>query len=254
MWIYLINCIISVDGNKSRIELVMNMNEKRIDRSISIQKDLRPFLRRFALPAALLCVIALGIVGISQRGQRTAPLTEADILAAAQRTGLPLELSEDGTESWGEGHVLYTLTGENIKIIVSCALVDGERRLQMQCLSQEAEEMPEFSLEEWSPYLSFVSILFDSALDSEEFYETLSKETMTESDPAEADADGPAGLKTLSWKGPLSAGYGTVTWRRYGSQVTRTFPSPVIHRWASMFLVSLYESEDAYENMRQQRQ
>ena len=121
----------------------------------------------------------------------------------------------------------------------------------MQYLSQE-EEMPEFSLEDWRPYLSFASILFDGALDSETVYETLSNETMTESDPAKADTDGWAGLKTLSWKGPLSDCYGTVTWRRYGTHVTRAFPSPVIHRWADTFSVFLCGSEEAYQGMRQQ--
>ena len=205
----------------------MNMNGKTADRCISTEKDLGPFLRRFVLPAAVLCAIALGIVGIVWHSQETAPLTEADVLAAVQRTGLPLELSADGTKSW------------------------GERSLQMQCLSQE-EEMPELSLEDWRPYLSLASILFDGALDSETVYGTLSNETMTESDPAKADTDGWAGLKTLSWKGPLSDCYGTVTWRRYGTHVTRAFPSPVIHRWADTFSVFLCGSEEAYQGMRQQ--
>lgn len=229
----------------------MNMNGKTADRCISTEKDLGPFLRRFVLPAAVLCAIALGIVGIVWHSQETAPLTEADVLAAMQRTGLPLELSADGTKSWGEGHVLYTLTGEDIQVIISCALAGGERSLQMQCLSQE-EEMPELSLEDWRPYLSLALILFDGALDSETVYGTLSNETMTESDPAKADADGWAGLKTLSWKGPLSDCYGTVTWRRYGTHVTRAFPSPVIHRWADTFSVFLCGSEEAYQGMRQQ--
>ena len=120
----------------------------------------------------------------------------------------------------------------------------------MQCLSQ-GEEMPEFSLEDWRLYLSFASILFDDTLDSEVFYKTLSHETMTESDPAKADAGGWAGLKTLSWKGPLSAGYGSVTWRRHGSHVTRSFPSPVIHRWENTFSVFICGSEDIYEAMHQ---
>ena len=34
---------------------------------------------------------------------------------------MPLELSKDDTESWGEGHVLYTLTGEDIQVIISSA-------------------------------------------------------------------------------------------------------------------------------------
>lgn len=177
-------------------------------------------------------------------------MTEADILAAMQQTGLPLELSEEGTELWREGHVLYTLTGENIQMFVSCVLADGERILQMNCLSRE-EEMPEFSLEDWRTYLSFALILFDGDLDSEALYKTLSYETMTEIEPTAADAGEWTGLKILSWKGSLSTDYGAVTWRRYGTHITRTFPSPVVHRWENTLSVSMYESEEVYEMMHQ---
>ena len=70
---------------KTRMEWGMNMNGKTTDRCISTEKDLGPFLRRFVLPAAVLCAIALGIVGIVWHSQETAPLTEAAAAGALRR-------------------------------------------------------------------------------------------------------------------------------------------------------------------------
>ena len=225
--------------------MVINMNEK-IDGPYTFKKDFKPFLRRFVLPVTAVCIIAFGIALFNRRTDHS--LTEADVMAAAQQAGLSLELSKEGAESWGEGHILYTLTGENATVSVSHALVDGEQVWQLHCLSQ-AEEMPEFSWADWAPYLSFASRLFDGAMDSEELFHVLSSDALPEPVPLTEDGGGRAESKVLNWQAQLSDGYSVVNWRRHGSELTRAFPSPVIHRWESVLSVSLYGSKDIYETM-----
>lgn len=175
------------------------------------------------------------------------PPTEETVQTVVEKLGWTLD--PEGTQSWAEDQVLYSLESEDqTRVSVSCALVEGKRSLTENCVVTLLPDKPQFAWEDWKEAVTLAEALYGGFSEGE-FYQTLSEQNIPEPEIPSAGLDTPTGQESLSWEVELPAGYGRVRWSISAGTVENNFPSPVIRDWRINFSVSLYESKEAYESM-----
>lgn len=163
--------------------------------------------------------------------------------------GLGWVLDPEGTQSWAENQILYTLEFEDqTSIWVSCALIEEARFLTETCAVMRLPDKPQFAWEDWKEAVTLAETLYGGFSEGD-FFQALSEQEMPEPEIPLTAADAPIGQESLSWEVELPAGYGRVWWSIGAGTVEHNFPSPVIRDWRITFTVSLYESREDYENI-----
>lgn len=212
---------------------------------IACKQGTAVYHRRFS---CLLLTSAL-LLALSSCGSNAPkfPPTEEAVQTAAEKLGWTLDT--EGTQSWAEDQILYTLvTSDQANVSVSCAVAEGKRFLMENCVVTGLPDKPQFAWEDWEEAIALAETLYGGFSEGE-LYQTLSKQDIPEPEIPPAGPDTPTGLESLSWEAELPAGYGSVSWSIAAGTVEHNFPSPVIQDWRITFSISLYESKDAYENM-----
>ena len=178
------------------------------------------------------------------------PLEENVITDALEQTGLPGVISESETFSSIEGHIVYVLRDpaktyadtENKVLIagISSAITEGERFLFVTFLSapDEPATLP-FVWKDWKQQIVFATLLFGGFADEEEVYRAFSnKET-------------PESKESFEWEAQLPGGYCTVRYRLNASEITHSFPEPIVNRASYMVNVTIYESKSLYQKLQE---
>ena len=178
------------------------------------------------------------------------PPTEETVQAAVEKLGWTLD--PERTQSRTEGQVqqvIYTLETEDQRNVgVSCALAEGNRILMESYIAALLPDKPQFDWADWEKAVTLAETLY-GGFDEGELYQALSQQGIPEPQIPAAGPDTRPGTESLRWDVELPAGYAKVQWYISAGAVEHTFPSPVIQDWRMTFIVSLYESKEAYESM-----
>ena len=186
----------------------------------------------FLLLALLLTLSACG----SASAASNFPPKEETVQKAAEALGWTLDPA--GTESWAEGHVLYTLSGKDLpQASVSCALVDGERTMTVICTVMDLPEEPVFAWEDWEKAASLAETLY-GGFQAGELYKSFSGA------PSESDED-----RALTWEAESKAGYARLRWSPAPGTAEHSFPETTVQDWRETVYISLYPSKTVYESM-----
>lgn len=117
---------------------------------------------------AVFLLFTLSCCGSNSTVTEFPPSVEAMNVVAEQ---LGWTLDADGTESWAENQIIYTLeTNEQTQTSVSCALIDRKCVLTVNCIIADLPDKPEFSWETWKDVLSFSEALY-GGFDEGELYQ-----------------------------------------------------------------------------------
>ncbi len=191
--------------------------------------------KRFFIFLLLALLLTLSACGPAP-GDSDFPPKEETVQKAAE--GLGWTLDPAGTESWAEGHVLYTLSGENLlRVSVSCALVDGNRTMTLICTAMDLPEEPVFAWEDWEKAVSLVETLY-GGFQAGELYKGLSGA------PSESGENG-----ALTWEAESKAGYARLRWSPAPGTAEHSFPETTVQDWRETVYISLYPSKAVYESM-----
>lgn len=157
-------------------------------------------------------------------------------------------VNQEGAQSWEEKQVLYNLETENqMKVSVSCALVDSKRILMENCVLAMLPDKPEFAWEDWEKAITLAETLY-GGFSAGELYQALSEQDIPEPEVPSEGIDEPVGQESLSWEVELPSGYVRTCWSICAGTVEKNFPSPTIQDWRMTFTISIYESKAAYES------
>lgn len=177
------------------------------------------------------------------------PPSEETVQAAAEKLGWTVD--PEGTQSWAEGQILYTLvSNDHIKSTISFALVDGNRMLTMYCFDNKTPEKPEFSWEDWKSGISLVESLYDGFSEGE-LYAYLCQQGIPEPLDQTGAINVPAGYEHRRQDIDCPGGFGWASWSTQGVNIEYGFGGRRIHEWSEQFTVSLYESKEFFESIRQ---
>lgn len=191
--------------------------------------------RRFSIWLLLVLLLAFSACG-SAPGDSDFPPKEETVQKAAEALGWTLDPA--GTEIWANGHVLYTLSGENLpQVSVSCAMVDGKRTVTLICIAMDLPEEPVFAWEDWEKAASLAETLYGGFQEGE-LYRSLFGA------PSEHDEDG-----ALTWEAESKAGYARLRWSPAPGTAEQSFPETTVQDWRETVYISLYPSKTVYENM-----
>lgn len=191
--------------------------------------------KRFPLLLLLALLLALSACG-SASAASDFPPKEETVRSAAEALGWTLDPA--GTESWAQGHMLYTLSGENLpQVSVSCALVDGKRTMTLICTAMDLPEEPVFAWGDWEKAASLAETLYGGFQEGE-LYRSLFGA------PSERDEDG-----VLTWEAESKAGYARLRWSPAPGTAEHSFPETTVQDWRETVYISLYPSKTVYENM-----
>lgn len=106
-------------------------------------------------------------------------------------------LDPEGTQSWTEDQILYTLgTEDRTRASVSCALVEGSRFLTENCVVTLLPNKPEFAWEDWKGAVALAETLYGGFSEGE-FDQTLSEQNIPEPEAPPAGLDTPTGQESL---------------------------------------------------------
>ncbi len=174
------------------------------------------------------------------------PPTAETVQAAAEKVGWALD--PEGTQSPREDQVIYTFeTGDEVRTSFSCTLAEGNRSLMGYCMAIFLPDKPEFAWEDWKKAVTLAETLY--GLEEGELYQALSEQDMPQPVIPEAGSDTHTGQESLGWEVELPSGYGQAGWSISAGEVEHGFPEPTIKNWRETFIITLYESKDAYESM-----
>ena len=176
------------------------------------------------------------------------PPSEETVRSAAEK--LDWTIDPEGTQSWVEGQILYTLVSDDQpKTSISFALVDGNRMVTLQCFGDKTSEKPEFSWEDWKAAISLVESLYDGFSEGA-LYEYLRQQGI----PAPLDQTGainvPAGFERCRQDIDCPGGFGWASWSTQGANIEYGFGGRRIHEWSEQFTLSIYESKEFFESTR----
>lgn len=207
--------------------------------------------KRLAVVGATVLAVVVGLLVLwltKSGGQSHAPEfppAEETVRAAAEKVGWGLD--PEATQSQTD-QVIYTLeTGDQTRVSVSCASVDGDRVLQVYGIVPQLPDKPEFAWEDWKKAVTLAETLY--GMDEGELYQALSEQDMPQPVIPEAGPDTRTGQESLYWDAELPSGYGQARWSISAGEVEHGFPEPTIRNWRVTFMLSLYESKDAYKSM-----
>ena len=196
-----------------------------------------------------ICLLLLFLTGCENTSvAKNYPPSEETVQAVAEKLGWTID--PEGTQSWEENHILYSLVSDDRpRASISFALVDGNRLVNLHCFGDKTSEKPEFSWEDWKKAIALVENLY-GGLSEGELYEYLCAQDIPEAENESSSASIP-GSERLRWVIDCPAGYGWVDWSVRGVNVEYGFGVRLIHEWAEQFTVSLYESREFYESTHQ---
>lgn len=173
------------------------------------------------------------------------PPTEETVRNAVEELGWTLDLDQSMTHSISEDQIIYNLvTEEQMNISVGCTEVEGERILTVSSIAFMLPDKPEFSWTNGEKVVTLAETLY--GLDQGALYQALSEQDMPERSIPAVGPDTPTGQASLSWVAELPAGYARVRWIIAAGATEHTFPEPIIKNWRETFIISLYESKEAY--------
>ena len=165
------------------------------------------------------------------------PLTEQAVTDAVNAVGLPLTVAADETQSYAEGHIVYTLRngGEDIYpwCAVSSSVYDGGKRyLQVIYLQAEGEDTS-FRCEDWQKPITLAGMLWGGFDDDGQLYRQLSALPL----PEDATSTG------FTWRTDVKGGFCTV-----GYSVSEVQGEPI----RKSITIGFYTSEQEYLQMRKE--
>lgn len=191
--------------------------------------------KRFSTLLLLALLLTISACGSASAASNFPPKEET-VRSAAEALGWTLDPA--GTESWSDGHMLYTLSGEDLpQVSVSCALVDGKRTMTLICTAMNLPEKPVFAWENWEKPLSLAETLY-GGFQAGELYKGLSDA------PSERNEDG-----VLTWVAESKAGYARLRWSPAPGTAEHSFPETTVQDWRETVYISLYPSKAVYESM-----
>ena len=201
--------------------------------------------RRIICICLLLILLFLTGCGTS----KAYPPSEESVRSAAEQLGWTID--PEGTQSWVEGQILYTLVSDDLpKTTISFALADGRRMVTLHSFGGKTSEKPEFAWEYWKAAISLVEDLYDG-FSQGELYEYLCQQGI----PAPLDLTGainvPAGYERRRQDIDCPGGFGWASWSTQRANIEYGFGGRRIHEWSEQFTVSLYESKEFFESTRQ---
>lgn len=184
------------------------------------------------------------------------PLTEEAVAAALEQTGMPGAISESETQSYGEGHTVYTLRtqpeGKQPSGFVSSSLAKGNRSLQLFFNTSPVPEAPPFAWEDWKQQLEFAALLYGGFADAQEIYRVFSEKSASEgavSIPQDEMAKYQA--ERLAWDASFHAGYCRIRYDLSNSKVEKSSLGTRILEQTPRMTINIYESKAQYEKMQQ---
>lgn len=190
------------------------------------------------------------------------PLEEAVVTAALEQTGLPGEISESDTFSNTEGYTSYMLRDQKdqkekrmFTAVVSSALTEGERFLQIHFRSPSVSEPPPFAWEDWKQQLVFAALLFGGFSDEEEIYREFFAQEVPEGEtPLTADGMRLDVYTTdiREWDAQLPAGYCKVRYYQSSTNVESSSRGRRILEQSPNMIIAIYESKAHYERLEQE--
>ena len=192
------------------------------------------------------CLLVLSLTGCGNTSAEKAyPPSEETVQAAAEKLGWTID--QEGTQSWAENHILYSLVSDHQpRAAISIAQVDGNRLVNLHCFGDKTTEKPEFSWEDWKEAIALVESLY-GGLSEGELYEYLRGQDSPEAETESSNTSLP-GLERLRWVVDCPTGYGWADWSVRGVRVEYGFGGRLIREWAEQLTVSLYESKEFYES------
>lgn len=177
------------------------------------------------------------------------PPAEETVRAAAEKYGWTID--PEGTQSWTENQILYSIVSEDLpRATVSFALAEGSRVLTLHCFGNRTPEKPEFSWENWKEAVTLAESLYGGYSEGE-LYEALCRQGIPEQELPPAPSNAATGYERLRWEIDGPSGYGWVVRSIQAASSTHSFANTQIHEWSELFSLSLYESKEAYESLRQ---
>ena len=115
---------------------------------------------------------------VSTTGGAAFPLSETAVTTAVNAVGLPLTILPEGTQSYTEGHITYTLHGGGEDIYpfgaVSSAVYDGGKRHLTVMYMTRPEGDTAFRWEDWRQAITLAGKLWGGFTDDEQLYRQLS--------------------------------------------------------------------------------
>lgn len=204
-------------------------------------------LRRTISACLLLTLLFLTGCGNPPAVQNYPPAEET-VGAVAEKYGWAID--PEGTQSWRENQILYSLVNEDqSKAAVSFALAERSRVLTLQCFGNRTPEKPEFSWENWKEAVTLAESLYGGFSEGE-LYEALCRQEIPEPEFPPAPSNAATGYERLRWEIDGPSGYGWVVRSIQAASSTHSFANTQIHEWSETFSLSLYESKEAYETLR----
>jgi len=179
------------------------------------------------------------------------PLEEDVILTALEQTGLPGVISESETHSNLEGHMAYVLRDSTktyadsdnkvLIAVISSAITKGERFLAVifRSVPDEPATLP-FVWEDWKQQIVFTTLLFGGFDDEEAVYRAFS------------GTETPEDEESFEWEAQLLGGYCTVSYQLNDSEVTHSFPEPIVDRAAYTVDITIYQSKLLYQKLQEE--
>lgn len=193
------------------------------------------------------------------------PLDEETITAALEKSGLPGEISESETTSYGEGHIQHvvrssaetysdTISPEEARqhpssrvmtAGIDSIVTDGERRISI--IFDQLEVSDQFAWDDWKNQIVFATLLYGGFGNEEEVYEVfLGKEPQ--------QIENTEGGNSFQLDAQLSGGYCRA---HYSSRRVHTlfneYGDPAGKRHSGTLVVKIYESHVLYEKIRQEQ-
>lgn len=211
----------------------------------------------------LICLcIALGVsctfAGRQGAGriQAAVPLEAAAVTAALEETGLPGSIDEEETQSYAEGHIVYTLRGADEKTVMHINSVERQERrfLQIYYYTPSVPEGPAFAWEDWKRQLVFAALLFGGFSDQEEIYRAFAgQDVQAGKIPITDYMDAKFTAERYEWDARLPGGYCRIKYELANTSVeSSSYGNRVLAQSPRMY-IAVYESEAAYQKMRQEK-
>lgn len=182
------------------------------------------------------------------------PLEEEVVTAALEETGLPGLISEDETQSYTEGHIMYTLRNEDQRLVmdISSSCRNGSRFLKISYILPPVPEGPAFAWVDWKQQFVFAALLFGGFADKEEIYRAFAEQNVEGGKmPPKEGVYAEFIAERYEWDACLPAGYCRVYYELFNSSIENGPPNTIVVAQSPRMYVDIYESESHYQEMQQ---
>lgn len=187
------------------------------------------------------------------------PLEEETVADALEKSGLPGEISASETDSYGEGHIVYTVRsqtetyseqtspeeaeaepGTRLLVATASSAVIEEGR-QLQTIFDQRDISEQFAWEDWKQQIIFATLLYGGFEDEEAVYREFSSKAF----PEEEGSDGET---KASWEASFPKGYCRITYSPRKTKTEGEYGIPATVHSGTLF-VTMYESEAHFQNI-----